>query len=261
MSDISSALHSLDCLKSEAPPLRFRARDTLMRRGERPAAIWQIEDGWAARFKLLRDGRRHISRFYAPGDFCDLSWLVAGAADQSVIALTPLRVARIERARLDARLRSDAALALVVARDALAEMRWQAEWLVTIGCKSAAERIAHFLCELYLRLERRGKAREKICDFPLSQQDVADFTGMTAVHACRTLRDLRSAGVIELCRRRLRIIDFPRLVRMAAFDANYLEEPIAAAASVPPTPTSAPAAALERPAAVYQRGIALPSAL
>jgi CRP-like cAMP-binding protein len=240
MSDIP-CFHLIEPLKSTSPQLRFRARDALMRRGERPATIWYIEEGWAARFKLFRDGRRHISRFYAPGDFCDLSWLVAGAADQSVMALTPLRAAQIERTRLDARLRSDTTLALAVARDALAEMRWQSEWLVTIGCKSAAERIAQFLCELYFRLERRGKAREKICDFPLSQQDVADFTGMTAVHACRTLRELRNCGVIELRRRRLRIIDFPRLVRMAAFDANYLEDPMAETASGQPTPAARPA--------------------
>lgn len=249
MSDVSSVLHLIEPLKSETQALRFRARQPLMRRGELPAAIWYIEEGWSARFKLLRDGRRHISRFYAPGDICDLSWLVAGAADQSVMALTPLRAVRIDRMRLEARLRNDAALGFAIAREALAEMRWQAEWLVTIGCKSAAERIAHFLCELYFRLERRGKVRETSCDFPLSQQDIADFTGMTSVHACRTLRELRNSGVIELCRRRLRIVDFPRLVRMAAFDANYLEEPMTAAGAGLATPAHRTATPECRPAA------------
>ncbi len=244
-----SPRHLLEPSKSETRR-RFRARDALMRRGEKPGAIWYIEDGWAARFKLLRDGRRHISRFYAPGDFCDLSWLVAGAADQSVIALTPMRAAAIERSDLEGRMRGESALALTVARDALAEMRWQAEWLITIGCKSAAERIAHFLCELYFRLERRGKARDYRCEFPLSQQDIADFTGMTAVHACRTLRELRASGLIELFRRRLRIVDFPQLARIAAFDVNYLDDPMAASMNAPAAPQAshpAPAAAV-RPA-------------
>jgi CRP-like cAMP-binding protein len=221
-----NATHSIETLlslRSEAPCLSFRAREFLARRNEIPRAIWLIEEGWAARFKLLRDGRRHISRFYAPGDLCDLSWLVTNAADQSVVALTPIRAARLDRHRLDTRMRIDPTLSLTVARDALAEMRSQAEWLITLGCKSACEKIAHFLCELYLRLERRGKASEHICDFPLSQQDVADFTGMTAVHACRTLRELREDGVIELRRRRLRIVDFVKLARIGSFDAHYLD--------------------------------------
>ncbi len=247
MSDLSPRLLP-EPLKSETRR-RFRARDALMRRGEKPEVIWYIEDGWAARFKLLRDGRRHISRFYAPGDFCDLSWLVAGAADQSVMALTPVRAAALARSELDEQMHRESALALTVARDALAEMRWQAEWLITIGCKSAMERIAHFLCELYFRLERRGKARDYRCDFPLSQQDIADFTGMTAVHACRTLRELRASGIIELFRRRLRIVDFPKLARIAAFDLNYLDDPtVAPAAERAPRPVPPPAA---RPAAPF----------
>lgn len=218
----ASADQILQSLRSDAPHRHFRGREFLVRKRETPQAIWLIEDGWAARFKLLRDGRRHISRFYAPGDLCDLAWLVTDSADQSIIALTPVRAARFDRHRLDSRMRIDPAVSLTVARDALAEMRAQAEWLVTLGCKSASEKIAYFLCELYLRLERRGQARDHNCDFPLSQQDVADFTGMTAVHACRTLRDLREAGLIELRRRRLRIIDFARLARMASFDRDCL---------------------------------------
>lgn len=219
----SHAAQSLLPLRSEAPCRSFRAREFLVHRHEPPRAIWFIEEGWAARFKLLRDGRRHISRFYAPGDLCDLSWLVTDTADQSVVALTNMRTACLDRHRLDMRMLVDPRLSITVARDALAEMRAQAEWLITLGCKSAYEKIAHFLCELYLRLERRGQAKEHICDFPLSQQDVADFTGMTAVHACRTLRELREGGFIELRRRRLRIVDFAKLARVGSFDSQYLD--------------------------------------
>lgn len=225
--NVTRSAETLLSLRFEATCHSFRARDFLVRRNEIPRAVWHIEDGWAARFKLLRDGRRHISRFYAPGDLCDLSWLVTNAADQPVVALTPIRAARLDRHRLDTRMRIDPTLSLTVARDALAEMRSQAEWLITLGCKSACEKIAHFLCELYLRLERRGNAREHSCDFPLSQQDVADFTGMTAVHACRTLREMREDGVIELRRRRLRILDFAKLARIGSFDGRYLDAEMA----------------------------------
>ena len=217
---VSLASHSF----SVGETTRFRAREYLAHRGETPPGLWLLKEGWAARFKILRDGRRHISRFYAPGDLCDLSWLVSDAVDQSVIALTPVQTAEVDRGELDTRIDEDPALSASVARDALAEMRTQAEWLITLGCKSAAERIAHFLCELYVRLERRGLVNHRQCDFPLSQQDVADFTGMTAVHACRRLRVLRQQGISELRYRRLSIIDFDRLARIGSFDAAYLGE-------------------------------------
>lgn len=217
---VSLASHSF----SVGERTRFRAREYLARRGEAPPGLWLLEDGWAARFKILRDGRRHISRFYAPGDLCDLSWLVSDAVDQSVMALTPVQTAEVDRDELDTRIEQDPSLSAFVARDALAEMRTQAEWLITLGCKSAAERIAHFLCELYVRLEQRGLVNHQQCDFPLSQQDVADFTGMTAVHACRRLRDLRQQDIIELRYRRLSILDFDRLARIGSFDAAYLGE-------------------------------------
>lgn len=238
---VSLASHSF----SVGERTRFRAREYLARRGEAPPGLWLLEDGWAARFKILRDGRRHISRFYAPGDLCDLSWLVSDAVDQSVIALTPVQTAEVDRVELDTRIEQDPALSASVARDALAEMRTQAEWLITLGCKSAAERIAHFLCELYVRLERRGLVNHQQCDFPLSQQDVADFTGMTAVHACRRLRDLRQQGIIKLRYRRLSIIDFARLARIGSFDAAYLGEVRTAPPSRPERQRSAqlPAAA------------------
>jgi CRP-like cAMP-binding protein len=99
--DVTYSTDTILSLRSDAPCLSFRPREFLARRNETPRAIWLIEEGWAARFKLLRDGRRHISRFYAPGDLCDLSWLVTKAADQSIVALA-LADGRPRRSRRNA---------------------------------------------------------------------------------------------------------------------------------------------------------------
>ncbi len=213
-----------DLIAELGSPVRIRRHHYIVRRGERPGAVLLLQEGWAARYKLLPDGRRHISQFYMPGDLCDLSWLVSGEAGQAVAALTPIRAIAAERDVVEDHLGSDAGFSRCVAADALIRLESQAEWMVTLGCRSAIERLGQLICELYLRLERAGRAENFKCDFPLSQQHLADFTGMSSVHVCRTLRRMKRARLLDLKRRSLSILDFANLVRSCAFTSSYLDE-------------------------------------
>ncbi len=226
----------LDFPSDAAATVHFRSRSFLAHRGERPSALWLIEEGWASGYKLLRDGRRHISRFYMPGDLCDPSWLAADGVDQLVVSITPIKAIPLDRMRIEARLHSDPAFSGRLALEGFARLRAQSEWLVTLGCKSATERLSQLICELFCRLAANGRVEDDRCDFPLSQQDMADFTGMTPVHVCRTLKELKEHQLIELRRRRLRILDFDRLAKLCGFEHAYLagetcqSPPLAAAA-------------------------------
>jgi CRP-like cAMP-binding protein len=72
------------------------------------------------------------------------------------------------------------------------------EWILNVGQRSAQERIAHLFCEMFLRLESVGLTDGFSCDFPATQQEIADATGITAVHVNRTIQELRRAGLIML---------------------------------------------------------------
>jgi CRP-like cAMP-binding protein len=98
----------------------------------------------------------------------------------------------------------------------------QREWTLNVGQRSAYERLGHLLVELYLRLKTVGRADDGKCDFPLTQNDLADATGLTAVHVNRTLQELRSDGLIELERKQLNILDLERLIDVSMFNSNYL---------------------------------------
>ncbi|WP_373486977.1 Crp/Fnr family transcriptional regulator [Blastomonas sp.] len=211
-------------VRETGSPVKIRRHAYIVRSGERTKALLLIQEGWAARYRLLADGRRHISQFYMPGDLCDLSWLVSDEAKQSVTALTPIKAVAIERNVVEERLGTDAAFSRCVAVDSLLRLESQAEWMVTLGCRSALERVAQLICELYLRIERSGRAANSECDFPLSQQDLADFTGMSAVHVCRTLRLMKDVQLLQLHRRRLKIPDFSSLASSCAFNGAYLGE-------------------------------------
>ena len=68
---------------------------------------------------------------------------------------------------------------------------------------------------------RRAYGRQQL-RFPATQGDLADSTGLTAVHVNRTLQELRSDGLIELYGRKLTIPDLDGLMKASAFNANYL---------------------------------------
>jgi CRP-like cAMP-binding protein len=65
------------------------------------------------------------------------------------------------------------------------------EWLVSLGQRTAAERLAHLLWEIYHRHQIVGLTSGNSCEFPVAQADLADTLGLPTVHVNRTLQDLR----------------------------------------------------------------------
>ena len=99
-----------------------------------------------------------------------------------------------------------------------------AEWVVNVGRRDARARIAHLLCELVERLRKIGAGQEGMFDFPLTQEQLADATGLTAVHTNRTLQSLRKDGLIQLTAKSLTVLDWDRLREVADFDELYLHQ-------------------------------------
>ena len=93
---------------------------------------------------------------------------------------------------------------------------------MSLGQRTASERMAHLLCEIFLRLRLAGLTREDSCDFPLTQSDLADATGLSKVHVNRTLQELRSAELIVLRGKSLTVPSLERLMNAGLFNANYL---------------------------------------
>ena len=94
--------------------------------------------------------------------------------------------------------------------------------MLNIGQRSALERLGHLFVVLYYRLRAVGMARNLTIDFPLTQNDLAEATGVTPVHLNRTLQELRRQGLVELRAKKLTILDLDRLKQMSLFNENYL---------------------------------------
>jgi CRP-like cAMP-binding protein len=144
--------------------------------------------------------------------------------DHSICTLTLARVATIPTASVLALTELYPRVTRLLWRDTLIEAAVFREWMLSIGRRPAYERTAHLLCELISRLRAVGLADDHCCDLPITQSDLADALGLTAVHVNRMLQQLRDNGFIELHHRKLTVLDWPGLKQAAGFNPAYLYE-------------------------------------
>lgn len=195
----------------------FRPHQFLAREDEKPNAMFRLDEGWACRFRLLPDGRRQITALYLPGDICEPQWALGCLPSQPIVALTNVRATQFPCTLPD----TLSSVGDQLFWRSLADMiERQTSWLVTLGRKTALERLAHLLVELFERMRLVGLSYGQQCAMPLTQMEFADLTGLTPVHVNRTLQRLRSRGLIELQSKWLRIPDLSLLRNAAALGAN-----------------------------------------
>lgn len=198
------------------------ARRDLVREGDRPRAVHVVLEGWGCRYKQLPDGRRQVVSFFIPGDLCDANVFILEEMDHSIGAITPMKYAEIGPEDFEALMTQSPRITQALWWHELVVASVQREWTTNVGQRSAYERIAHLLCELFLRLRAVGRTRGKSCEFPLTQNDLADATGLTAVHVNRTVQELRKEGLITLEKRSLTIHHLDALLTACMFNPNYL---------------------------------------
>lgn len=198
------------------------AKRDLIREGDQPQAMFLLASGWACRYKTLADGRRQIVAFLLPGDLCDLHNHVLGAMDHSIGALTPVQYLEVTHDRVAEVVTIYPRLGRALWWQTLVGLAVQREWTLNNGQRSALERIGHLFCELYHRLKGVGLTQGSGYAFPLTQNDLAEATGLTPVHVNRTLQEMRAAGLIVLKDRVLDIPDLDALEDAVLFTPDYL---------------------------------------
>jgi CRP-like cAMP-binding protein len=198
------------------------ADKTIISAGEDLTISLMLIEGLLCRYKDLRDGSRQISELHVPGDFADLHSFTLKRLDHSIMTLTKCRIAVAPHDRIKAVTTEFPHLARLFWFTTNLDAAIHREWVLSLGRRNALSRTAHLLCELQVRLEIVGLAEKDGYPFALTQTDLAECLGLTPVHVNRTLRELRERGLVEFRNRRVRILDFPGLKRVAEFDPTYL---------------------------------------
>lgn len=202
----------------------YAAGEDIIREGDAPDHVHLVIDGWAARYKSLEDGKRPILGYLIPGDLCDLHVSLLRQMDHSIGALSPCKLALIDRMRLEALMEKHRELAKALHWSTLVDEAILREWLVTIGHRNADKRLAHFFCEMFLRSKTVGLVSDSAFKLPLTQEEIGDTMGLSAVHVNRTLQVLRAHNLITLKGRALKVLDLGRLMEFSNFNPNYLHQ-------------------------------------
>jgi CRP-like cAMP-binding protein len=194
----------------------------LIRSGDTPDVVHLILKGFACRYKILPDGQRQIMAYLVPGDLCDLHVAILGTMDHSVATLTPCKVVCIPRRTVAELTEHHGRINRALWWATLVDEATLREWLVNIGRRPADRQLAHLFCELLLRLQAVGLAPENRYELPMTQAELGDTLGLSAVHVNRMLQQLRADGLIALKGGSLTINDVERLKEFAGFDPTYL---------------------------------------
>ena len=166
--------------------------------------------------------KRSALSVHVPGDFVDLHCFALKRLDHNVDTIGPAKLAYIPHEKLREVLQERPHLGRMLWGSTLLDAAMHRQWIMKLEQLTTPRRIAHIFAELWRRLEMVGLAQSDGFESPLTQADLADMSGATAVHANRALRELRERGLAEFRRGRLFSTDRAGLEEYADFSADYL---------------------------------------
>jgi len=169
----------------------LRAHQYIVREQEKPRECCVLLEGFAIRHKTTGNGDRQIFSIHMPGDLVDLHNSLLRSADHSIEVLSHATGAFIP---------IEAIKAIAYARPKVGQAMWYEtlvdasifrEWTLNVGRRDALTRTAHMLCEFAVRIEAAGLGQKLGFELPMTQSELADALGLTAIHLNRRLKVLR----------------------------------------------------------------------
>jgi CRP/FNR family transcriptional regulator len=210
--DRARGSRALDERLAQATERRLEAKEHVFCEGDARTYVYRVEEGVIAIYKTLFDGRRRIIDFTYPGDFIGLG--VLGEQIMSAQATCAAKVRCFSAPALEKLAETDASLALKLYKSVCQDLMAARSLLVTVGQRSAVERVAAFL----LALRRRsGGTTDDVVKLAMRRSDIADLLGLTIETVSRTFTKLREMEVVgvEQGGTTVTLLDVARLTDLA----------------------------------------------
>jgi CRP-like cAMP-binding protein len=204
--------------------LSIRRRHDLVVDGFEYHKLCFVKEGFAVRYKLLRNGKRQIVNVVLPGDVVGLPGSFYALAGYSVTAITDLTM---NVCALDAYVQlcyRRPQFALALCWTAVQEATTHAEHIINLGRRTPIERLSHFILELHTRLRMVGRAEEKSFNLPFSQEIMSDVLGLSVPHLNRMMQQLKSEKLVSEKTRNVKLIDIDALKALAHYQPHELAQ-------------------------------------
>jgi CRP-like cAMP-binding protein len=206
-------LHFIKTFKIDE--LHLQPGTTFLQQGTASDHLFTVLRGWAIRYTMLEDGRRQILNYALPADLIGLQGSVLGQMEHSVEALTEVTLCVFSRRKLWELYSRFPSLGFDVTWLAAREEQLLDSGLLNIGRRTALERTAYLLLQLFVRAEEAGLTQNGSIQFPFTQQHLADTLGMSLVHTNKTLKRLFATGAVRWKDRVFTIVDRDILIETA----------------------------------------------
>ncbi|AZO56270.1 MULTISPECIES: Crp/Fnr family transcriptional regulator [unclassified Mesorhizobium] len=198
----------------------YPANTTIAREHQAKSSILVMTAGWAAFGKTLRNGSRLIVDFALPREIALIEF--CGEGGETATALSDVTAIELAGPVHTCFSRYPQSICEAIL---LAEVRRYArvaEHLAGVSRRGPVERTAHFLLELGCRAHRSPTSYPDRFECPLTQAEMADALGLSAVHVSRVLKDLRESGLASFRNGVVELHDHAELIKTAGFDRSYI---------------------------------------
>jgi CRP-like cAMP-binding protein len=210
-------------LELNATSRTYRAGQEIISEGGKLASPFILVEGVAIRYRILRDGQRQVLSVILPGDFAGYPSCFFETALYSIRTLTAATTMSVSMSRLIALFDTHPLVAAEWFWKFACELSIYTERLITISRRPAAERVAHFLLELFTRLQQIGLAKGHSFCLPLTQSIVSDALGLSIPYVNRVLHQLREDGLMHIKDQIVFIDNLEELAALADFEKAYLK--------------------------------------
>ncbi len=199
----------------------YDTQTCILARGQPTDKSTLLIDGFILR-TIIEHDRRYIVGIQVPGDFVDLHAYALKRLDHDIVTLGPTKVGLVSHDRIGQIHAHEPHLSRLFWFSTLLDAAIHRQWTLKLGQLKASRRVSHRLAEIWRRLEMVGLGRKNGFRSPLTQSDLADMCGTTAIHMNRALSELRREDVAEFRRGLVVVRDRARLERHGDFDPAYL---------------------------------------
>jgi CRP/FNR family transcriptional regulator len=196
----------------------FEAGKTLVEAGTEHPFVYRLLSGWAGRTRRLEDGRNQFILIFLPGDLFAVKSMFVTRHPDAVQMLSKAVVERVHYRELYKAYSENPEVAMRCTWQIIEEERRLHSWVVGLGQGTAEERVALLMLDFQGRLALSGTiaADAQTYEMPMTQAQLADHLGITAVHVNRVLRSFRERSIVSVRDGKVTITDLAALSRHAA---------------------------------------------
>ena len=199
----------------------IRRAQILQRENEPGGDLHIVRKGLMMSYVLLDDGSRQILRFYFPGDMIGVPGMIYHDAPETIAALADSEVCPFDKAALSRLFVEHPRIAALILAFNQVERVALTDRLAALGRTSAKARVAALILDMRNRLRSTDRTIVDSFVLGLTQEEIGDATGLTAVHVNRMLRQLEEDGLIRRENGRMTIRDDRALARAANYVDRY----------------------------------------